>query len=86
MRFGVAQSGCSAGDGSWVNISNAAPGDIFVVQGLSEIVLRHDRPTTDVDEPGGRLHPFESSGVEHAPGLLGERGRDDDVVGVRQQR
>jgi hypothetical protein len=39
-------------------------------------------PSSNVYEPCAGLHPLELGGAEHAPRLIRERRRDDDVIGV----
>ena len=55
-------------------------------QRLDQVVLDHELPAADVDQPGGRPHRGQRGRVEHAAGGVGQRRGQHHLVGLGERR
>ena len=66
-QFGKCKSGLSAAGGSGSVTSKTGRKDPALPQGLFQVFLHDQRPTSRVHEHCGRFHLAERRGIEHAP-------------------
>ena len=84
-RFGACHSGSSAGSGSGVVTSSAAPAIWPVCSASRERLAVDDRAARGVDQDRGRLHQREGLGADQVAGARGQRQVDRDEVRAAQQ-